>query len=209
MNPKPGVEKPGVEKPARSVLIADDHPLFRLGLKYALSARGFEVRAEAADGRAALEACRTGRFDVVLLDVKMPVMDGIEACREVRRLERAPLVIMLTTFEEPAIVAAAREAGATAYLSKETDPGALAELIEAICSAPGRSWLPRVELPDLTPREAQVLRLLAEGHSNKAIARALALSPETVKDYLNGIYRKLEVRDRLAAVNAARDLGLV
>lgn len=191
------------------VLVADDHPLFRLGLKYALSAQGFEVAAEAADGRAAIRACRAQDFDVVLLDVKMPDMDGIEACRAIRGLEPAPIVIMLSTFEEPAIIKAAREAGATAYLSKETDPASLAELIRAILRNPQRGWLPRVELPELTPRESQVLKLLAEGYSNKEMAEKLAISPETVKDYLNGVYRKLNVRDRLAAVNEARSLGLV
>lgn len=191
------------------VLVADDHPLFRLGLKYALSAQGFEVAAEAADGRAAIRACRAQGFDVVLLDVKMPDMDGIEACRAIRGLEPAPIVIMLSTFEEPAIIRAAREAGATAYLSKETDPASLAELIRAILRNPQRSWLPHVELPELTPREGQVLKLLAEGYSNKEIAERLEISPETVKDYLNGVYRKLNVRDRLAAVNEARSLGLV
>ncbi len=195
-------------KPVR-VLIADDHPLFRLGLKYALSARGFEVLAEAADGRAAIEACRRQALDVVLLDVKMPDLDGIEACRAICALERAPLVIMLTTFEEPAIIEAARQAGATAYLSKETDPAALAELICAISLAPFRGWMPYVSVPELTPREQQVLKLLAEGYSNKAMAKALELSPETVKDYLNGVYRKLDVRDRLGAVNEARALGLI
>lgn len=191
------------------VLIADDHPLFRLGLKYALSAQGFTVAAEAADGEAAIRACQRDAFDVVLLDVKMPGLDGIEACRSISRLEPAPVIIMLTTFEEPAIIQAAREAGATAYLSKETDPASLAELIREISRNPARGWLPRVTLPELTPREAQVLELLAQGYSNKAIAKALAISPETVKDYLNGVYRKLGVRDRLAAVREADSLGLI
>lgn len=190
------------------VLIADDHPLFRLGLKYALSVQGFEVAAEAADGHAALQACRRQPIDAVLLDVKMPTMDGIEACRAIRALEPAPIVIMLSTFDEPAIIKAAREAGATAYLSKETDPATLADLIRKICRNPQRGWLPHVEVPDLTPRESQVLALLAEGYSNREIAEKLEISPETVKDYLNGVYRKLNVRDRLSAVNEARHLGL-
>ena len=91
------------------------------------------------------------------------------------------LVVMLTTFEEPAIVRAAREAGATAFLSKETDPRELARLLRATVNDPERDWMPRVELPDLTPREEQVLRLMARGLSNKAIAKELGLSPETVR----------------------------
>ncbi|HEX7003179.1 MAG TPA: response regulator transcription factor [Trueperaceae bacterium] len=190
------------------VLVADDHPLFRVGLGYALGAQGFEVAAEAEDGREAVAACRRERFDVVLMDIRMPGMNGIEACREIRRMEDPPLVVMLTTFEEPGIIQAARDAGATMYLSKETSPAELARLLRAIVEEPERGWLPAVKLPELTPRERDVLALLVQGLSNKQMARELDLSPETVKDYLNGVYRKLEVRDRLAAAQRARELGL-
>ena len=191
------------------VLIADDHPLFRMGLALALGAEGFEVTGEVENGRQAVERCAQGGIDVVLMDVKMPDMDGIEACRQAVAAARPPLVVMLTTFEEPAIVRAAREAGATAFLSKETEPRELARLLRAILDDPGRDWMPRVELPDLTPREAQVLRLMARGLSNKGIAKELGLSPETVKDYLLGAFRKLDVRDRVSAVRRASELGLV
>lgn len=191
------------------VLIADDHPLFRMGLSYALRGHGFEIVADVADGEAAVARCREGGVDVALLDVKMPGMDGIEACRAIRALPEPPLVAMLTTFEEPAIVKAAADAGAVAYLSKETDPGELAERLRAVVARPDQPWLPRVEVPELTPRELQVLEGLARGLANKRIARDLAISPETVKDYLNNVYRKLGVRDRLAAVQRARELGLL
>jgi two-component system nitrate/nitrite response regulator NarL len=191
------------------VLIADDHPLFRVGLSYALRDHGFDVAGEAEDGRQAVAACRRERFDVVLMDIRMPAMNGIDACREIRSLEDPPLVVMLTTFEELGIIHAAREAGATMYLSKETSPAELARLLRAIVDDPDRAWLPAVALPDLTPRERDVLTLLMRGFSNKQMARELDISPETVKDYLNGVYRKLEVRDRLAAAQRARDLGLV
>ncbi len=191
------------------VVVADDHPLFRLGLTLALGAEGFEVVGEAEGGRRAVELCAQGGVDVVLMDVKMPDVDGIEACRAVAGGDGAPVVVMLTTFEEPAIVRAARDAGATAFLSKETEPRELARLLRAIVADPGRDWLPRVELPALTPREEQVLRLMARGLTNKAIARELGLSPETVKDYLLGAFRKLEVRDRVSAVRRAGELGLV
>jgi two-component system nitrate/nitrite response regulator NarL len=190
------------------VLVVDDHPLFRVGLSYALGAQGFDVAGEAEDGEQALEACRRESFDVVLMDVRMPGMNGIDACREIRSLPEPPLVVMLTTFDEPGIVRSAREAGATMYLSKETSPAELARHLLAISEDPGRAWLPAVELPELTPRERDVLALLLEGNSNKQMAKALDLSPETIKDYLNGVYRKLEVRDRLAAVKRARELGL-
>jgi two-component system nitrate/nitrite response regulator NarL len=190
------------------VLVADDHPLFRIGIAYALGAQGFEVAGEAEDGRQAVEACRRERFDVVLLDVRMPVLNGIDACREIKALADPPLVVMLTTFEEPGIVRSAREAGAAMYLSKETSPAELARLLRAIVEEPERSWLPEVDLPELTPRESDVLTLLLKGFSNKEMAKSLDLSTETIKDYLNGVYRKLEVRDRLAAVKRARELGL-
>lgn len=191
------------------VLIADDHPLFRMGLRYALKAQGFEVMGEAANGSEALAICREQPVDVVLLDVKMPAMDGIEACRAIARLDPAPLIVMLTTFDEPAIVRAAADAGAAAYLSKETSPDMLAAAIRAIVDQPERNWIPRIEVPDLTPRESQVLALLAQGCSNKEMAKRLDLSPETIKDYLNGVYRKLEVRDRLGALARAREVGLL
>ncbi len=191
------------------VLIADDHPLFRMGLAYALKAQGFEVVAEVADGRAALEACRAFRPDIALLDVKMPVLDGLEACKHIKNDPSPILVVMLTTFDEPAILAAAKAAGATAYLSKDTDPTELAGLLREVVAAPERDWLPVPHLPTLTTREAETLQLLAAGHSNKSIAKRLGVSPETVKDHLSSVYRKLEVNDRLSAVGKARDLGLL
>lgn len=191
-----------------TVLIADDHPLFRVGLKYALEAQGFAVVAEASNGLEALAHCRAIKPQVALLDIKMPVLDGIEACRQIHRELPEMIVVMLTTFEEPAIIAAAQQAGAVGFLSKETEASALARMIRNIAAAPLRHWLPEVAIPQLTVREQQVLALLAQGLANKAIARQLDLSPETVKDYLNGIYRKLEVSDRLQALNRARELGL-
>lgn len=193
---------------ALKVLVADDHPLFRVGISYALDAQGFEVVAEAEDGEQAVAACRGEQFDVVLMDVRMPVLNGIEACRQIRALPEPPLVAILTTFDEPGIVHSAREAGATMYLSKETRPAELARLLKRMVDEPERNWMPETQLPDLTPRERDVLKLLLEGQSNKGMARALDISPETVKDYLNGVYRKLEVRDRLGAVRRARELGL-
>lgn len=194
---------------ALRILIADDHPLFRVGLKYALTAQGFAVVAEAANGLEAVAKSRALRPQVALLDIKMPMLDGIEACRAIRAEFPEVIVVMLTTFEEPAIIEAARKAGAAGFLSKETEPQELARMIRTIAAAPARRYLPAVSLPQLTAREAQVLALLAQGLATKAIARRLELSPETVKDYLNGLYRKLEVNDRVQAVNRARELGLV
>ncbi|HET9026200.1 MAG TPA: response regulator transcription factor [Trueperaceae bacterium] len=198
----------GTAAPLR-VLIADDHPLFRMGLALALRAEGHEVVAEAENGRQAVERARHAEVDVVLLDVRMPELDGISACRDITTGANPPTVVMLTTFDEPAVIQAARDAGASAYLSKETAPRELARMLRNILAAPERDWMPEVALPELTPREAQALAAMARGLSNKAIAAELGISPDTVKDYLENVYRKLDVRDRVSAVRRAAELGLV
>lgn len=194
---------------ARRVLVVDDHPLFRLGLTMALAAEGYAVVGEAEDGEGALAHLASSDVEVVLLDVRMPGIDGIEVCRRLRQREAAPVVVMLTTHEEPGVIEAARKAGATAFLSKETAPKELARLLNAILRDPARDWMPRTSLPELTRREEEVLVLLSRGMSNKAIAKALSLSPDTVKDYLERVFQKLEVGDRLSAVRRATELGLV
>lgn len=199
----------GQPEGAAKVIIADDHPLFRMGLALALKAEGFEVVSEAENGRQAYERARQSQADVVLLDVRMPDVDGIEACGLITSLPEPPVVVMLTTFDEPAVIQAARVAGATAYLSKETAPRELARMLRNILAAPERNWLPEVSLPELTPREAEALAAMARGLSNKAIAAELGISPDTVKDYLENVYRKLDVRDRVSAVRRASELGLV
>lgn len=191
------------------VLIADDHPLFRLGLSLALGREGFDVVGEVENGRVAVERCAQGGVDVVLLDVRMPDMDGIDACGRITAGASPPVVVMLTTFDEPAIIRAAREAGATAYLSKETEPARLATLLVQILAEPDRDWLPKVDLPSLTRREHDVLRLLAQGLTNKEIAKHLGISPETVKDHVVSLFDKLDVRDRVSALRRATELGLM
>jgi DNA-binding NarL/FixJ family response regulator len=191
------------------VLIADDHPLFRVGLAHALRARGFDVVAEAENGRNAVDLARALRPELAVLDVRMPEMDGVEACRLLRAETPAPHVVMLTTFDEPALVAAAEAAGATAYLSKETDPHRLAETLMRIAAEPERDWMPHVELPELTRRERDVLTLLAGGHSNREIAATLGIGVETVKDHVASLYRKFDVGDRVSAVREAERLGFV
>lgn len=192
------------------VLIADDHPLFRMGLRYALSARGFEVVFEAQDGLEALEGCHKTLPEVALLDIKMPNMDGIEACRRMlTECSSALTVVLLTTFSEPAIVESARKAGARGFLSKETEPLQLAEMLERIVKSPERDWMPATTaLPQFTPREQDVLKLLLIGKTNKRIASILGLSPDTVKDYVSRVLGKLEVQDRMGALHRARELGL-
>jgi two-component system nitrate/nitrite response regulator NarL len=191
------------------LVIADDHPLFRMGLKYALLHQGFDVVAEAADGLRALEACRTHQPDAALLDVKMPGMTGIEVCDRLRQTNPGVVSVLITTFAEPAIVQAARAAGARGYVSKETDPESLARQLRDIVAHPEIDRLPQVDVPRLTPRESDVLPLLAQGYSNKEIAKNLKVSPDTIKDHLARLYAKLEARDRTEAVSRARSIGLL
>lgn len=191
------------------LVIADDHPLFRMGLKYALIHQGFDVVAEAADGLAALDACRTLQPDAALLDVKMPGMTGIEVCERLRMTNPSVVSVLITTFAEPAIVQAARAAGARGYVSKETDPESLARQLRDIVANPEVDRLPHVDVPRLTPRESEVLPLLAQGYSNKEIAKNLGVSPDTVKDHLARLYAKLDAGDRTEAVSRARSIGLL
>ena len=190
------------------ILIADDHPLFRVGLSYTLKSLGFDVVAEAFDGQDALEKCLSMRPEAALLDVKMPRLDGLSACKQISSQIPSLRIIMLTTFSEPALVEAARAAGAAGFVSKETEASELARLIHKMLEQPNFRHFPVVNLPKLTTRELEVLKHLVTGLQNKEIAKALGVSPETIKDHLERLYQKLEVQDRMGAVSRARVLGL-
>ena len=190
------------------ILIADDHPLFRVGLSYSLKSLGFDVVAEAFDGQDAIEKCLSMRPEAALLDVKMPRLNGLEACKQISAQIPSLRIIMLTTFSEPALVEAARSAGAAGFVSKETEASELARLINKMLELPNFRHFPVVNLPKLTTRELEVLKHLVTGLQNKEIARALGVSPETIKDHLERLYQKLEVQDRMGAVSRARALGL-
>jgi DNA-binding NarL/FixJ family response regulator len=190
------------------LLIADDHPLFRVGLRAALEREGFAVVGEASDGQ---EAVRLGLRllpDGVVLDVRMPRMDGISAARMLREQGFGGLITLLTTFSEPVLVQQAALAGADAYWSKELPPEALAERLRRL-SLGQEPRLRAPDLPRLTAREQEVLHLMSQGLSTKEIARTLHLSPETVKDHLVRLYEKLEARNRVEALERARSLGLL
>ncbi|HZW28751.1 MAG TPA: response regulator transcription factor [Trueperaceae bacterium] len=191
------------------VLVVDDHPLFRMGLSLALTAEGFEVVGEAGDGEQAVQLARSAGAELVVMDVRMPGSDGIEACARLTAKPGGPVVVMLTTYDEPGVVNDARKAGAKAFLSKETAPKELARMLRRVVEEPDHDWMPQVALPELTPREAEALSLLGQGYSNKAIAKAMDVSPETVKDHLERVFAKLDVRDRLTAVKRANELGLL
>jgi DNA-binding NarL/FixJ family response regulator len=212
------------------LLIADDQDLMREGLRVMLSPQpDIEVVAEAASGRELVEVAATARPDVALVDIRMPGMDGIAATRELQRQVRPPKVVILTTFDHDEHVYDALRAGATGFLLKTTPPGRLVDAVRA--AADGESLLspeivqrlaerfahgPRPapngvppELDELTPRELEVLRLIARGSSNADIAAELVTSMATVKTHVNRIFRKLGVAERAQAVVLAYECGYV
>lgn len=202
-----------VDRASAELLIADDHPLFRLGLVMALRALGFGRVDEAVDGQHAIDLCRGRRYHAVLLDLRMPRRNGIEAAHAIASMPwpegAAPALIMLTTFDEPAIVRAAQDVGVAAFMSKETEPEALAVVIDRLLAGERAALTPGAPLPDLTERERQVLLRFAGGDSVKDAAEALGISPETVKDHASRVYAKLGARDRVGALREASRLGLL
>ena len=208
------------------VVIADDQPLVRTGLRMILSAEpDITVVAEAADGRAAIEAVAEHRPDVVLMDVRMPGTDGIEATRVVTARDDPPRVLVLTTFDLDEIVYDALRAGASAFLLKDAPEERLTAAIRVVAEggslfAPSvtrrlieefarRSPDTTVDLGGLTDRETEVLRLVARGMSNQEIAAHLYVTENTVKTHVARLLMKLGVRDRVQAVVAAYESGLV
>jgi two-component system nitrate/nitrite response regulator NarL len=189
------------------VLIADDHPLFRLGLKAGLEAQGLAVVAEAENGQEALDKALALKPDAVLLDLRMPGMDGLTCARKLRERGYRGLIAFLTTYQEPALLKEAALAGADAYFSKELSAPELKRRLLRVMQ--GEERLTPPNLPSLTPREEEVLALLAQGLSVKEMAKALGLSPDTVKDHLENLYAKLEARNRVEALEKARSLGFL
>jgi DNA-binding NarL/FixJ family response regulator len=216
-------------KPIR-VLLADDQALFREGLRTLLSLQaGVEVVGEAGNGQEALERVKALQPQVVLMDLRMPVLNGVEATRRVRAAHAGCQVIVLTTFDDDDDVFDALRAGAVGYLLKDAPSEKLVEAIRA--AARGESFLqPSIAakvvaefsrlslarpslgatLPEpLSERECEVLRQLARGKSNKEIAAALSLAEGTVKNHMSNIFGKLGVLDRTQAALKAKELGLI
>ena len=207
------------EPPIR-LLIADDHPVVRNGLRGAFADDpGITVVDEASDGRQAVARAVRGDVDVVLMDLRMPVLDGVEATAQLR--ERAPdvRVLVLTTFDGETDVLPAVAAGATGYLLKDAGTDELAAAVraarrgEAVLAPAAASHLMgqvrRPAPPVLTARELEVLALVAGGASNREAARSLFISEASVKTHLLHVYGKLGVRDRAAAVGEAYRRGLL
>ncbi|MEV4375987.1 response regulator transcription factor [Streptosporangium sp. NPDC049644] len=212
------------------VMLVDDQELLRTGFRMVLGAHpGIEVVAEAGNGAAAVEAVRAVEIDVVLMDVRMPVMDGVEATRLIRSVAGGPRVLILTTFDLDEYAFAALKAGASGFLLKDVPPADLVSAIHSVHSgdavvAPSttRRLLERfaVHLPSagvaepaalsgLTAREREVLVLVARGLSNTEIAGRLELAEATVKTHLGRVLAKLGLRDRAQVVVYAYESGLV
>ncbi|MFD4605030.1 response regulator [Streptomyces sp. NPDC058464] len=210
------------------VVVADDQALVRTGFRLILAADGIEVVAEATDGHEAVDAVRRTRPDVVLMDIRMPELDGLEATRRILATPDPPRILMLTTFDLDRYVYAALSAGASGFLLKDVTPEHLTAAVRTVRSgdallAPAitRRLVERFaragtdgaalhrDLAHLTPRELDVLRLLAEGLSNAGLAARLHLSEATVKTHVSRVLGKLSLRDRAQAVVVAYETGLV
>ncbi len=207
------------------VLIADDHSLFRDGMTSLLQAAGFEVVGGAGSGPEAIEAAVRLRPDLVLMDISMPVMSGIEATRQIKGRVPGTKIVMLTVTDDDRVLIDAIKAGASGYLLKNLDAHEFLEMLNGIQrgeSAIHRHTVarllenlsgfsrPREKSPtSLTMREIELLGLVAQGLSNKDIARQLSISPNTVKYHMKSILQKMNVQNRAEAVATALRLGIL
>lgn len=211
-------------------MIVDDDGLVRLALADILEdAPGIIVAAQVSDGLEAVQQATVQRLDVVLMDVRMPHMDGIEATRRLSALPEPPKVVMLTTFDLDQYVYEGLAAGAVGFLLKDTDPAEIIRAVEVVAegqamlhpsaarrliahhhhTARGASAAARARMERLTPRETDVLGLLAGGASNAEIATGLGMRESTVKAHVSRILAALEVDNRVQAALCAKDAGLV
>jgi len=214
------------DRPIRLV-VADDHTLFREGVASLLErVPDVELVGQAASGEEAIELVRAHQPDIVLMDLQMPGLGGIEATRAIAAANAAVGVIMLTMFEDDESVFAAIRAGARGYVLKDADRGSLLRAIRAVASgevilgqavaqqvlqhfgtAPATAP-PRPTLDELTPRELDVLQLIGQGVRNREIAQRLVISEKTLGNHISSIFSKLQVTDRTQAALRAREAGL-
>ena len=200
-----------------SVLIVDDHALLRTGVANIINHEpDLQVVAEAANGIEAVDAFERHRPDVTLLDLRMPVMEGVEAVRRIRERDPHAKVIVLTTYDTDEDITRALKAGAKAYILKDIAADALIACIHDVLN--GKTYLApaaaaklaeRVTKVQLTPRELATLRSMAQGRSNKEVASELGISERTVKTHLGHLFEKLGVTSRTEAVRVASHRGLV
>lgn len=206
------------------VLVIDDHTLFREGLQGLLASRQIEVAAAVGDGREGLAVAQRTECDVILLDLRMPDVDGLSLLRQLRESDPDTPIVMLTTSDDERDLADAMGSGARGYLLKDMEPDQLVaalrdivggstviapDLIPAMARvAQGKGMPHEAPFDSLTPRESEILGLLAEGQSNKVIARNLGISDGTVKLHVKAILRKLDVHSRVEAAVMAVEHGL-
>lgn len=214
------------EVPIR-ILVADDHPVVRGGLVALLrTIAGFEVVGEAADGEAAVREVQLTRPDIVLMDVRMPGLDGVEATRRIRAAVPTTRVLMLTMYDDDATVFTAMQAGAQGYLLKEAEQDEIVRAVRGVVAGeaifgpgvagrvlgyfarPPTAASQDYPFPELTERERVVLELLARGRRTTEIAAALFLSPKTVANNMTSIFAKLQVAGRAEAIVRAHEGGL-
>jgi DNA-binding NarL/FixJ family response regulator len=204
------------------VLIADDHPLYRDGLAGALTAAGFDVVGEAADGRYAVALSLELHPDVVIMDLDMPGMGGVEATRRIAHANPHVAILVLTMLADNDSVFAALRVGARGYLLKGAEQAEIVRAVQTVAEGGGvfgPSVARRVmehfsgqhatqPFPELTEREREVLSMLAAGHNNAVIGARLMLAPKTVRNHISNILTKLQVSDRGQAIIRARSAGL-
>jgi DNA-binding NarL/FixJ family response regulator len=207
------------------VLIADDHALFRYGMRAMLNSDpGFKVVGEAATGEEAVGKATELKPDIVLMDIQMPDINGIDATRRIVQVDPGIGVVVVTMFEEDDSVFAAMRAGARGYVLKGADADEVVKVMRAVAegeahfgpdiarrlmgffSAPKHA--PTEAFPELTAREGEVLDLIARGSNNAEIAKRLYVSPKTVRNHVSNIFLKLQVADRAQAMIRAREAGL-
>jgi two-component system, NarL family, response regulator DegU len=206
------------------LMLADDHRMLREGLRRSMSERGFEIVGEARDGAEAVELAAALRPDVILMDVTMPEMDGVEATRQIKARHPEIRIVMLTMHADQDVLADAIRAGANGYLVKDCSTDEIASAIETVAGGEtalsprlAASMLAEVRRGDLgsdperivTKREEEVLQLIADGCSTPEVAEQLYISQKTVKNHLASIYQKLDARDRTQAVLSAVRMGIV
>jgi DNA-binding NarL/FixJ family response regulator len=209
------------------IIVADDHPVVRGGLVALLrTIPSLDVVGEAADGETAVRLTHEHRPDVVLMDVRMPGMDGVEATRQIREQTPESRVLILTMYDDDATVFTAMKAGAQGYLLKESEQDDIVRAVHAVVAGeaifgpgvaarvlgyftePPQAVVAEYPFPELTHREREVLELLAQGKKNADIATELFLSPKTVSNQLTAIFAKLQVASRGEAIVRAREGGL-
>jgi DNA-binding NarL/FixJ family response regulator len=212
--------------PPVRIVIADDHPLVRSGLRAVLlAAEDLEVVGEAATGEEAMTLAARLQPDVIVMDLRMPGLSGIEATRRIVEVQPHIRIVVLTLFEDDDSLFAALRAGAYGYILKDANEVEVLRAIRAVSSGEAifsatmaqrliasfaSSRLPNASLPfpDLTEREREILTLIAQGRSNAEIAQRLVISGKTVRNYVSSIFSKLQVADRTQAILRAREAGL-